>query len=120
MPLTSFPSLDTHCSEKLQAMAPRLVQFLRMRGPVKSPAIEAELEISGVQVRVLVAWMRKQGQASVSKVASTENGYAWAPAWDDYAPTRSHMLQRAGALRAAVAGMDRAYGHKDPDQGELL
>ena len=90
-----------------------------MRGPVTSPVIEAEYGISGVNVRGLVNWMRRQGDPTISKVASDERGYWWATTWDDAVPTMHHLEQRAQSLWSVRAGMARAFGH-NPGQGELL
>ena len=119
MPLTGFPSVDTRCSEKLQKLAPDLVVLLRLRGRVTSPVIEADLGISGVQVRALVSWMRCQGRRDISRIGSDGNGYWWATTREDIRPTIEHVEQRARKLYQVRDGMIRAFDDEN-GQGVLI
>ena len=71
------------------------------------------------KVRECVNWLRKQGDPSISRIASDEGGYAWATKWADVETTVHHLTGRAHSILAASRGLAKAFGKSNIEQESL-
>ena len=120
MPLDGFETVDTGCPEYLQKKAVKFVLWLKNeRRKVSADEIVRIGKLRDkVQVRAMIAWLRAQGRADLSRIASDDSGYWWS---DDRAACIggvAHLRQRARQIMRAYNGVEKAF--ESDDQRRLL
>ena len=71
------------------------------------------------QVRECVNWLRKQGDPSISRIASDETGYTWAIRYEQAQATVHHLKGRAFSILGAASGLAKSFGRTGIEQEEL-
>jgi len=106
MSLTGFENIGTDISEALEKLSGDFIKSIQKYGidnPVTSDKIEAGLEITGVEVRALVRYLRRLGYP----VGSNSRGYFWIKDEKELNRALRHLIERRDSLERTINEMSR-------------
>jgi hypothetical protein len=110
MTLTGYQNIELELIPKLKELAPLFYRYLCNHtdydNPIKSKYLEKMFDVVGVQVRLMVSWLRLHEK---KPIGSDGRGYFIAKSSEELETTKAHMRERGYKDLAVADALDCCF-----------